>query len=194
MNEHTQQSSRYSDVERETWDSLDHISMPLLRNFADHWNRLRGERRAPSRSDLDPAQLKPFLPHLFLLDVVRPAMRFRGRLVGTQIASSLGFDYTGRFLDEVISDSYYSTLREDLVDVAENAVLHYRITDMAWNKRPYARYHRLYAPLFTSGQRVDIVAGMACIVRQGDATAATEPLSAAIDSTVLRHSRIVLTG
>ena len=138
--------------------------------------------------------MKPFLPHLFLLDVVRPEMRFRGRLVGTQIVNALGFDYTGRFLDEVISNSYYCALHEDLLDVAENAVLHYRVADMAWNNRPYARYHRLCVPLHTTDDRVDIVAGMACIVRDGGSGATTAPIAAAIDITVIQYSRIVLNG
>jgi len=138
--------------------------------------------------------MKPHLPHLIMLDVIRPEMRYRGRLVGTSIVDVLGFDYTGKCLDEVVPASYYDHLSLDLRDVAENAVLHYRVTDLTWNDRPHSRYHRLYAPLCRDSERIDIIVGMACVVDPNDPTTVTEPMTATIEGQTVQQSRIVLAG
>lgn len=178
----------------EIWESFDNISLPLVRDFAQYWDALRGNRRMPARKDFDPVDAKRFLPHLFLLDVLRPEMRFRGRLVGTQIVRELGFDYTGQCLDEVISEPYSSVLHEDLRAVAESGAPHYRVTTLAWDDRPYATYHRLYVPMSVDSDRVDIIVGIACIVDRSDAKASKDPIAAIIEGEQSFHAKILLPG
>ena len=54
----------------ETWDSLERIPHPKIRAFADYWQSKRRQRRAPTRADIDPSELGPFLPHMYMLDVL----------------------------------------------------------------------------------------------------------------------------
>jgi len=176
----------------ETWHSFDGISLPLIREFAEHWNAIRGDRAMPARQDFDPLEAKRFLPHIFLPDVIRPEMRFRGRLVGTAIVETLGFDYTGRCLDEVISEPYLSTLQEDLTEVAETGVSHYRVTTLAWEQRDHAIYHRLYLPMTTDSDRVDLIVGIARIVNWEDQTVQKDPIAAIIENPGTQTARIVL--
>lgn len=61
-----------------------------------YWAACRGARAMPARADLDPVEMKPFLPHLMLFDVLGD--RFRYRLVGTQVVRDFGRDITGSFL------------------------------------------------------------------------------------------------
>ncbi len=49
----------------------------------------------PSRSDLDPVEMKPFLSSLILVDVKHDPLNFVYRLVGTKEVSARGFDPTG---------------------------------------------------------------------------------------------------
>lgn len=176
----------------QTWHSFDGISLPLIRDFAEHWNAIRGDRPVPSRKDFDPIEAKRFLPHIILLDVIRPEMRFKGRLVGTSIVETLGFDYTGRCLDEVISEPYLSTLQKDLTEVAETGVLHYRVTTLAWEQREHAVYHRLYLPMTMDSDRVDLIVGIAGIVNWKDQAVLKNPIAAIIDSPMAQTARIVL--
>lgn len=178
--------------ECQNWHSFDNISLPLIRDFADHWNDIRGDKPAPSRVDFHPENAVRFLPHLFLLDVIRPEMRFRARLVGTATVAAIGFDYTGQHLDEVISEPHLSTVERDLRDVAETGVLHYRVTTMAWDDREHAVYHRLYLPFTVNSDRIDMVMGIAKTVDDGDRTARKRPLAAIIESPATRTARIVL--
>ncbi len=177
---------------QESWDSFDGISLPIIRDFAELWHSLRGGRPVPSRRDFEPTEAKIFLPHLFLLDVVRPEMRFRGRLVGTMIVQSIGFDYTGKYLDEVISEPYNTQLHADLAEVAETGVLHYRIKKMEWNDRSFNTYHRLYLPMTVDTERIEIVVGIACLVDRNDNSVGQEPVAASIVKETSRVIRIDL--
>ncbi|MEZ5830748.1 MAG: PAS domain-containing protein [Dongiaceae bacterium] len=56
----------------------------------------------PDRADLDPADLKPLLPNLFIADVEHAPFRIRYRLVGTKATEATGFDLTGRYLDDLM--------------------------------------------------------------------------------------------
>ena len=49
-----------------------------------YWDRQRGARLMPARGDLDPLDMKPFLPGLLLVDVVADDRLYVYRLVGTR--------------------------------------------------------------------------------------------------------------
>lgn len=69
-----------------------------------YWEFKRGDRPAPSRADIDPVEMKDFLSNTMLIDVVHSPvsdMRFRMRLTGTHIVYTLGFEFTGKFMDEL---------------------------------------------------------------------------------------------
>jgi hypothetical protein len=174
----------------ETWHSLERISHPLIRQFADYWQRKRGARRAPARCDIDPTELGSFLPHMFMLDVIRPDMRFKVRLVGTDMERDSNiYNSTGRFADEVVPPNAYAELQDEMEDVARHFVLRYKIADMAWQGRPYARYHRLMMPLSDDQSMVSIVLGIGYLIQAQDVP--FTPLEAAIEIMPVSQSRIL---
>ncbi len=75
---------------------------PRLAELYAYWQAKYRGPLLPGRADIDPFELKPLLPHVFLIDVERPALQFRYRLVGTAIAHGVGRDVTGRRMDEVL--------------------------------------------------------------------------------------------
>lgn len=66
------------------------------------WWLERGAGDIPDRADFDPADLKPLLPNIFLVDVEHAPFRIRYRLVGTRATEVTGFDITGHYLDELL--------------------------------------------------------------------------------------------
>ena len=62
-----------------------------------HWNRLRGERAAPRRDEIDPADLRNILSDLFMLDA-DPRQNGRVRLAGTRICELFGRELKGQNL------------------------------------------------------------------------------------------------
>jgi hypothetical protein len=75
--------------------------LPLYR----YWNSKRGTRKMPRRSDIDPAEMVPFLPRLMIVDVVDDARRYVYRLVGTREVDARGKDPTGRPVGEAFIGS-----------------------------------------------------------------------------------------
>lgn len=77
------------------------LDRPALRQLYAYWDDKRAGRPYPAREDIDPLELKFILGNLLLLDVeYSPALRFRYRLFGSEIAHRQGLDMTGKYADE----------------------------------------------------------------------------------------------
>lgn len=85
---------------------------PDIRAMFDYWRRKAGVRRMPNRADIDPSEIKSFLPRITLVDVVPDARRFVYRLVGTEEVASRGMDPTGR---SVVEAYFASSAEESLM-------------------------------------------------------------------------------
>lgn len=66
----------------------------------EYWQRIRGSRPMPSRSDFNPADVVSLLPHLLLVDVQWDPLDFRYRLIGTFIVE-MSADNTGRWISQI---------------------------------------------------------------------------------------------
>jgi hypothetical protein len=133
-----------------------------LRAIYTYWNSKRGDREMPSRADLDPADLKPHLPQLVLLDVELDPLRFRYRLVGTEVTRvrrGLGkSDPTGTYVDEVTHHQGTSAVLAHYQRVvAERKPSLDRGTYTPDPERPWARFTRLVMPLSKDGKTVDML-------------------------------------
>ncbi len=142
--------------------AIGRIRDPKVRELYRYWLGKRRGRRAPARADIDPVELRGLLPHISLLDVVEPGPRLRFRLIGTAVVEIAG-EVTGRFVDELVPPSVYARLHEQYVDIARNLVGRYHVTDMAWQGRPYLRYHRLLLPLSEDQRSANLLLGIGCI-------------------------------
>jgi hypothetical protein len=82
-------------------DDDSQLASPFLRAVYGHWRRLKGDRPAPIRSELDPTQFPlDALPYVVLADTRSRPFRIRYRLVGNHGVSVFG-NYVGRYLDEL---------------------------------------------------------------------------------------------
>ncbi|MGH6931006.1 MAG: PAS domain-containing protein [Dongiaceae bacterium] len=69
---------------------------PLLAEVYGYWDAKRGHRRMPSRADIDPAELRPYIANLLLVDVRHEPFKLTYRLVGTREVKARGGDPTGK--------------------------------------------------------------------------------------------------
>ena len=83
-----------------------HLDDPLLREIYAYWRMKRASRRMPSRRQIDPAEMPRLLPHLVISESVEGGKRFRYRLAGTAVAQAVGFDPTGRCVEDIASGAY----------------------------------------------------------------------------------------
>jgi hypothetical protein len=72
-----------------------------IRKLNDYW-LAKAKGAVPSRSDIDPVDVRELLPNLMMIDMSGDPLRFRYRLVGTRVVQYTGFDFTGRCLDELV--------------------------------------------------------------------------------------------
>ena len=72
-----------------------------IRALFDYWRSIHPESGLPGRRHFDPVDVPDLLANLWMVDVARAPLRFRFRLVGTEIVKFTGHDHTGRWLDEV---------------------------------------------------------------------------------------------
>jgi hypothetical protein len=76
------------------------VRLTTTRLLFAHWDKLRGERAAPTRADIDPAKLRGLLADVFMLDA-HPWQEGRIRLAGTRICALFGRELKGQRLPEL---------------------------------------------------------------------------------------------
>ncbi len=77
------------------------LRSPLVHELYGYWDAKREGRAMPRKSDIDPSEIKPLLPYVLLGEFKEDPVRLRYRLVGTEVVSVYGVDFTGRWLDEL---------------------------------------------------------------------------------------------
>ncbi len=133
----------------------------LLTETADYWRALRGERRMPSRDDIDPLDLPPrLLPHLELVDVYHaPELRLRWRLIGTHLTAAVERDATGQFFDEFYSDNDLTTISAPFEWIVENMVPLRWTGTSGFAGKEWMSFESVLFPLSSDGKTVDMVLG-----------------------------------
>lgn len=129
---------------------------PDVREMLDYWQRKRGGRAMPSRSDIDPSELRHFLPHITLVDVVGDERRFVYRLVGTAEVELRGYDPTGK----AVADAYFATSADEALKHYEAAKVtrapHY-IADPFQAVDRFIGEEDLFLPLSSDGETVNMI-------------------------------------
>jgi hypothetical protein len=125
--------------------------------MVDYWRKKAGDRRMPARADIDPSDIKAFLPRITLVDVVADVRRFVYRLVGTEEVASRGSDPTGRS----VAEAYFGASAEDSLRYYEYVARHaepycyrddYYAPDGALEKQDV-----IFLPLSADGESVNMI-------------------------------------
>ncbi|HUA54026.1 MAG TPA: PAS domain-containing protein [Candidatus Sulfotelmatobacter sp.] len=99
-------------------DDLGLANDALRRLYADWRARLRG-RLMPARRDFDILDLKYIVGDLQLLQVERDPLRFRFRVHATNATARIGFDLTGRTVDDYPDPEYRAMVHNLYAGVVE---------------------------------------------------------------------------
>lgn len=130
-----------------------------------YWEKERGDRALPSRTDIDPAALRFVLGHLILLDVLRDPLQFRVRLQGTELEWWIGADLTGKALDQLPSPELRALAYEYATTTVESGAPLHKIGEEIIGDLP-RRYEALLLPLAKDGIGVDMV--LAAVICRDD--------------------------
>lgn len=141
--------------------SHEEIANPDLRRLFEHWERLRGDRPMPERSEIRPEDLAFILGRLMLVEVHRAsgepeALTFRFRLVGTLIEDAGHRGLQGRWAHELQPDFYRCAVIEAYSGAATTGTPNfYRIRYELKGER--LRYERVTLPLAVGHGRADML-------------------------------------
>jgi hypothetical protein len=108
------------------------------RELYEYWDKLRGDRLAPERGDIDPTAIRRILADTFLLEV-DTAKRYPLRLSGTRFNALFLQDLKGRSFHRLWAESD----RDDMADVLayvcdDTAPVLAGVSAAPWNRAPMA--------------------------------------------------------
>lgn len=156
-----------------TLDGLDPRLMPVLAI----WQRATEAGRPLRRRDLDPLAFPHLLATSYLIDVVpqerdgadvRPAIRYRYRLIGSTIVERLGRDRTGWWLDDVYPPETFRIVAGSFDEVLRRRapVRSHGDTGFA-NSRAHYLFDALELPLVGDGMddpdQITTIFGVLCL-------------------------------
>lgn len=137
---------------------------PRLLRLRRYWLGLRDDGRLPSRDDVDPADLVPVLPLMFLIDVLAPG-GYRYRLVGTEVVAGMGYDMTGQLVSRAYAGPDWNEVRKDYEFVIEDRRPCLTVNDVVLKPARLRKvYRRLLLPLASDGRNVDVLMGAVVFV------------------------------
>ena len=140
--------------------TIDAVEEANLRSLYGYWQRIRGARPVPLRTDFDPLDVPKLLKDLFLVEVhgADPPWRFRYRLAGTGISDFVGADYTGRFIDEVFPSPARAIVQRFYSAPVRCRRPVYSSTRLVVPGSTFPKQiSRLILPLTSDGQRIDLL-------------------------------------
>lgn len=126
------------------------------------WHRWRGSKRWPARTDIDPLDFRKLLPNLFLVEVSPDRKRFRYTLSGETVRQNLGFELSGRYLEDLFHDNQLERIAASYRSVAVEGQAQYMLQHWSRRGQPVMQYRRLLLPLAgETGRQIDLILGVA---------------------------------
>jgi len=136
----------------------DAIRDDVLISLYDYWRSRKSGEKLSARADIDPADMpRAALPYVVLADVGEGGKQIRYRLVGTAVVSEWGSDFTGKFIEEITEGTYLEFVRGLFIDVMTHRCAVLSESTFRWDIGKTVWAHRLYMPLASDGETVDMV-------------------------------------
>ncbi len=129
-----------------------------VRQIHDYWLSIHPGKGLPAREDLDPVDVPSLLPNLWLANVEHNPLRFRYRLIGSEIVHVLGDDLTGRYFDECFDNFVGSRPYATLVEMCMTGRPAWRRGAAVLTRKDYRvrEMERIFLPFATDGVTVDL--------------------------------------
>jgi hypothetical protein len=121
-----------------------------------YWDARKRGRNLPRRADIDPAEMKPWLPGLVLVDVgPEPQRQIVYRVVGTAVCTHRGYDPTGRPVQEGLFGNVRSEVLENYRIAIDNQSIVFDYNPTSSRSGHAREVGTLFLPLSSDGASVD---------------------------------------
>jgi hypothetical protein len=136
------------------------LSAPA-KGLLEYWVSKCDADKYPKRSDIEPSEIIPILPYIFIAErLIGAESDYRFQLVGTEIVNIEG-ECTGQRLSELFSDrARYSSVWQQY-DECCMGVAYVRHQTLGWKGKQYIDYEAILLPLYGNGENVGYLIGTA---------------------------------
>lgn len=136
--------------------SPDVVTNPLVRRFHAFWQERCRDGRLPAKADMDPVDMRAFLPSLILTAVLHDPLDFEYRIIGEAVAARLG-NITGRRVRQAALLNISSSAYDNYCAVVQSRQPQFLEGLSTAAMRPDRQYltSRVHCPLAGDGATVD---------------------------------------
>ncbi|WP_298720517.1 PAS domain-containing protein [uncultured Ferrovibrio sp.] len=120
-----------------------------------YWSQKRGGRRFPSRRDIDPIELGPMLPNIYLVDVL-PGPQFRYRLAGSDVEEIHGQSLTGKTPADIRTPEVARLIEQQYVEALKERAPRCDHLTLIGEDGSYWHFERLILPLSDTGEDINM--------------------------------------
>ncbi|MDG2285571.1 MAG: PAS domain-containing protein [Alphaproteobacteria bacterium] len=134
-----------------------------LQALLDYWNGKRAGRTMPLRSEIDPTEFPQLLPGICILELefdLDRLQRAKFRLAGTDLYEMIGFEVTGKYVDEIVSPKVYGEISSQFDRCIRSRAPVYRRFKWQGSVISEIVYERLFVPLGVTEEQVGFLLGM----------------------------------
>jgi hypothetical protein len=140
----------------------DEIESAAIRALFSYWQSKCPAGGIPRRADIDPVDIPRLMPNLLIVDIEHDPFRVKYRLVGTRIVEMTGFEFTGKYLDEIVLDNFEGPFEDCYRAACESKAP--IITRIRWSLSAdiVAEYDVCFLPLSDDGETVNMALSLEC--------------------------------
>jgi hypothetical protein len=135
---------------------------PRFQKLATYLAAKAPNGKLPGRQHVDPVEIPRLLPYLSLVDVVRDAgaLRYRFRLIGTDVVAKTAKDVTGKWVEDAFPAEAAAAIIQAYDGVVATRTPHHWANVMAVPGREHIRFERIVFPLASDGKTIDMLIGV----------------------------------
>jgi hypothetical protein len=133
------------------------IRTAILQRLYRDWDSRRGEREFPARADFDVLDFKYVIGQLALIDVSYDPLRFRFRLHGTGISQRVGYEMTGKELDDLPPPLIRASMRRHYSEVVGRRMPIVEARERQIRDDSIVDSEALALPLSSDGKTIDML-------------------------------------
>jgi hypothetical protein len=136
------------------YDGLAEAKSERIRELHRYWLSKHRDGALPSRSAVDPAEIRALLPYLILAELEAAPLAIRYRLVGTAVAKAHKDDFTGR-AHETVTSLAGAGLEQSYRRVVESRAPVFGHSGLDLGDRTWIGFEYAILPLSDDGRTVD---------------------------------------
>lgn len=145
----------------EIWVDFPNISDERLIQFMNYWHEKRNGELVPNYHDIDPLDIVPVLPYIWIFEWMPEEQDFQCRLAGEEIKEIQKTNIVGKWLKDLQSEEVASFMREQYLETINRPAMGYTVGPVYLRTIGRSgKGERVFLPFKNKDGQTTIVAGV----------------------------------